>query len=158
MTSGSGGCGTIGRVRGMRTLTGGAIVRGAGGTEGGTGMFLLGLAMFCGGMYLLFNAIIVTSSFGLGYPLYSFGGGWAVTSGMILIPFLFGVGMVFYNARNPLGWVLAGGALVALVFGVIASLQFSLRLMSAFDLIVILVLAVGGLGLLLRSLRPRRAF
>lgn len=37
--------------------------------------------------------------------------------------------------------------------GVIASLSMSLRTMPAFELICILVLAFGGLGLFLRSLR-----
>jgi hypothetical protein len=41
------------------------------------------------------------------------------------------------------------------VFGVIASLSMSLRTMSAFELICILVLAFGGLGLFLRSLRSQ---
>lgn len=49
--------------------------------------------------------------------------------------------------------MLALGALVMLAFGVIASVKFSLRSMSAFDLIVILVLAVGGAGLFFSSLR-----
>jgi hypothetical protein len=39
------------------------------------------------------------------------------------------------------------------VFGVIASVNMSLRTMSAFELICILALAFGGLGLFLRSLR-----
>lgn len=130
-------------------------MRGAGGTSGGTGQFFIGLIMLCGGIYLLLNSIHVSSHFGLGARLYSISalGGMSVTSGMILIPFLFGVGMVFYNSRNPLGWLLTIGSLVALVFGVIASLRFNMRSMSAFDLIVILILTVGGLGLFLRSLR-----
>ena len=37
------------------------------------------------------------------------------TSGMVLIPFIFGIGIIFYNARNFLGWLLAGGSLVALM-------------------------------------------
>lgn len=133
-------------------------MRGAGGTEGGVGQFLLGLAMLCGGMYLLLDSIAVNSSFGWGSRLYGAAfGGVGVTGGMLLIPFAIGVGLVFYNARNPLGWLLAGGALVALVFGVLASVSFSLRAMSAFDIIVILVLAIGGLGLFLRSLRDTGA-
>jgi hypothetical protein len=36
---------------------------------------------------------------------------------------------------------------------VISSIQFHFKAMSAFDLIVILVLAFGGLGLFLRSLK-----
>ncbi|MCK5667172.1 MAG: hypothetical protein KAI17_26985, partial [Thiotrichaceae bacterium] len=106
----------------------------------------------CGGLYLLLNAIIVTSHFGFGMRLYGFGQ-YGVTSGMIMIPFMFGTGMVFYNSKNLLGWLLAAGSLVALIFGVISSLQFSFRHMSAFDLITILVLTVGGLGLFLRSLK-----
>ena len=70
-----------------------------------------------------------------------------------MIPLIFGVGMIFYNAKNYLGWILAGGSVVALIFGVISSIQFSFRSMTSFDLIVILVLAVGGLGILLSSLR-----
>jgi len=39
------------------------------------------------------------------------------------------------------------------LFGVISSIRFVFDRMSAFDLIVILVLAVGGLGIVLRSFR-----
>ncbi|MDG1204452.1 MAG: hypothetical protein P8N51_03685 [Pseudomonadales bacterium] len=131
-------------------------MRGAGGTNGGIGQFLMGLIMMCGGFYMLLNAIIVTSNFGAGMRLYgfnAFGSGYSVTSGMIMIPFMFGVGMIFYSSRNLIGWLLSVGSLVALIFGVIASIKFSFRSMSAFDLIVILVLSVGGLGMFLRSLR-----
>jgi len=127
-------------------------MRGAGGSEGGELSFLLGLVMMCGGFYLLLNAVIVRASFGFGYSLYSFGG-FNVTSGMVMIPFIFGIGIIFYNSKNPLGWLLAGGSLVALIFGVIASVDFRFRSMTAFDLIVIFVLCFGGIGLFLRSLR-----
>ena len=130
-------------------------IRGAGGSSGGTGQFFLGLVMMCGGFYLLFKSIGVTSSFGLGATLYGWGGH-GVSGGMILVPFVFGVALVFYNAKNFIGWLLALGALAALVFGVISSVQFNLQAMSAFDLIVIMVLAVGGLGLFAGSLRRQR--
>ena len=131
-------------------------MRGAGGTDGGIGQFFLGLAMLCSGLYLLLNAISVTSSFGFDIPLYGmnlFGFHYAVTSGMVLFPFLIGIAMIFYNGRSVTGWLLAVGALLALLAGVIASLRFNLRAMTAFDLITILVLTVGGLGLFLRSLK-----
>ena len=127
-------------------------MKGAGGTTGGSGRFLIGLIMLCGGVYLLLNSIKIYSHYGFGARLYSIAG-YSVTSGMIMIPFMFGVGMVFYNAKNYLGWFLACGSLVGLVFGVISSIQFTFQSMSAFDLIVILVLTVGGLGIVLSSLR-----
>lgn len=131
-------------------------MRGAGGTDGGEISFLLGLVMMCGGFYLLFSSIVVRASFGFGYSLYSVGG-FGITSGMVMIPFIFGVGMIFYNSRNPLGWFLAAASLIALIFGVIASVNFRFRAMSAFDMLVIFVLCFGGLGLFLSSLRRKTA-
>lgn len=131
-------------------------MRGAGGTSGGTGQFLLSLVMMGVGFYLLLSAIDVYSSFSFAYQIYSlslFHAQLGITSGMVMIPFMFGVGMVFYDAKSLLGWMLTVGSMIALVFGVISSIHFSLRTMNAFELIVILVLAVGGVGLFLRSLK-----
>jgi len=142
--------------------------RGAGGTGGGVGQFLLGFVMMSGGFYMLLNAIRVTSSYGMGHSLYRMNamGGFNITGGMVMIPFIFGVGILFYNGKNMIGWLLTLGSLTAMIFGVISSINFSMRSMSAFDLIVIFILAFGGLGLFLRSMhdydrdaiddRPRR--
>ncbi len=131
-------------------------MNGAGGTQGGVGNFLMGLAMMCGGFYMLLQSIKVTMSFGMGARLFGmsmFGQQVGITSGMVMIPFIFGVGMLFYNGRNFIGWLLTLGSLAAMIFGVIASTQFILKTMTAFELITILVLCVGGLGLFLRSLK-----
>lgn len=126
--------------------------RGAGGTDGGLGRFFIGLVMMVAGGYLFFDAIRVTHGFHMGYRLYSFGG-FHLTSGMVLVPFIFGIGIIFYNSKNFIGWLLSSASLVMLAFGIISSIQFRLRSMSAFELITILVLAVGGLGLFLSSLK-----
>lgn len=131
-------------------------MKGAGGSSGGVGQFFIGLIMMIGGFYLLLNAISVSSHFALSHRIYGFSGlgnQVSITSGMVMIPFIFGVGIVFYNSRNILGWILTLGSITALIFGVITSIHFSMKSMTAFDLIVILVLAVGGLGLFLRSLK-----
>jgi hypothetical protein len=131
-------------------------IQGAGGTPGGVGSFVIGFLMMCTGFYLLMQSVIVTRSFGLGMGLFHFaffGGPVTVTSGMILIPLIFGIGMIFFNARGVAGWLLAIGSLAALIAGVLANLHFALRTMSLFDLLTILVLFIGGLGLFLRSLR-----
>lgn len=127
-------------------------MRGAGGSSGGSGQFFLGLVMMCGGFYLLLNSVIVSSTFGLGSRLYGVGG-FGITGGIILVPLVLGIGMIFYNARSYLGWLIAVLSFFAMVFGVIASVSLDLRTMSAFHLITILVLAFGGLGLFLGSLR-----
>ena len=126
--------------------------RGAGGTRGGEGNFFIGIVMMIAVGYFLLRGIMVRPQFGLGNAMYSIGG-FPVTTGLVLVPFAFGVGMIFYNSRNWIGWLLAGGSVVALVVGVIASINFTLVRMSAFDLLVIIILLVGGIGLFLRSLR-----
>ena len=82
--------------------------RGAGGTNGGEWQFLVGLMMMIAGFYLLLNSIIISSHFGFGMRLYGIGG-MGITSGMIMIPFIAGVIMIFYNSKNPFGWVLSVG-------------------------------------------------
>jgi len=127
-------------------------MRGAGGTSGGEWSFLIGLVMMIAGFYLLLSSISINTSFGFGMRLYGLGG-FGITSGMLMIPFIFGVVFIFYNSRNYAGWLLCIGSLIALIVGVLARSQFRFASMSAFDLILILVLSFGGLGLFLRSLR-----
>jgi len=127
-------------------------IEGAGGSQGGSGRFFIGLIMMIAGGYIFFNSISVTHQFRSGYALYSFQG-MNITTGMTLFPLIFGIGIIFYNAKNPIVWILTIASLVMIVFGVISSLQFHMRRMSVFELISILVLMVGGVGLFLSSLR-----
>ncbi|MEL0629431.1 hypothetical protein [Psychromonas aquatilis] len=130
-------------------------MNGAGGSSGGVGRFFIGVIMMCGGFYMLLNAITVTTNFGFSSRLYRIEqlGGLGITGGTLMIPLILGIGLIFYNAKNILGWLLFLGSIVALIFGVISSIRFGIHAMSSFDLIVILVLAIGGLGLFLRSLK-----
>jgi len=132
------------------------MATGAGGTSGGIGRFFIGLIMMCGGFYMLLQSINVSVHFGMGTRLLGFsmfGQRFGITSGMVMIPFIFGIGIIFYNSRNIIGWILSIGSLSAMVFGVISTTHFSLRRMTAFELITILVLSAGGIGLFLSSLR-----
>ena len=129
-----------------------AHVRGAGGSEGGVGRFFIGLTMMVGGGYLFFSSIHVTHQFSFGHSIFRVGG-FSVTSGLVLVPFVFGIGLIFYNSKNILGWILAASSLVMLGFGVLARINFRFERMSAFSLMMILVLFIGGLGLMLSSLR-----
>jgi uncharacterized protein len=126
------------------------LTRGAGGRPGGVPQFLLGVAMAIGGGYLLLTSLQVVSPFG--GRLFGIGG-FGVTSGMIMIPFIIGVAIIFYDADKWYGWLLAAGSLFALVIGAIASVEFRFERMSAFEFIVVLVLLFGGIGLVVRSVR-----
>ena len=95
-------------------------IHGAGGTSGGTTRFVLGIALFVAGIYLLLKNIYVQNNVGFGNAMYALGG-FSVTSGMLLIPFVIGVSMLFFNYKNIIGWVLAVGAIGLIIVGVIRS-------------------------------------
>jgi hypothetical protein len=120
--------------------------KGAGGTSGGVGQFFLGLAMAVAGAYLITNQVTVSSGF-WGY----FG---PHTFGLTLLPLVFGIGMLFFDGKSVIGWVLTIGGAVIIFVGILANLQVYFRPTSLYNTIVMLVLLAGGIGLVARSLRP----
>ncbi len=115
-----------------------------GGTPGGLGHFIIGFAMACIGGYLLMNQVSVVGSY------WSFYG--ANTFGITLIPMLFGVGILFWSGRNIVGWILLLAGALFILAGVIANMHIYFRPTSLFNTIIMLVLLVGGVGLIARSL------
>lgn len=122
-----------------------AKFKGAGGTRGGVGEFLLGLGMAVAGGWLLTNQVTVTSGF------WRLGGYNAF--GLSLLPLLFGVGLLFFNGKSILGWLLTFAGAVIILVGVIVNLEIYFRQTSLFNTIIMLVLLAGGIGLIARSLR-----
>jgi hypothetical protein len=118
---------------------------GAGGTPGGLGEFLIGLAMAVAGGYLLTSQVTVTGGFGSLWGYNSFG--------LSLVPLLFGIGLLFFNGRSILGWLLLIAGLVVIFAGILMNLHIYFQSTSLFNTLVMLILLVGGIGLLARSLR-----
>ena len=119
-----------------------------GGTPGGLGEFILGFIMTCVGGYLISNQTMITSSY------WNF---WGTNSfGVTLIPLLFGVAILFFNGRSVIGWLLTVAGALFILAGVIANMQVYFRSTSLFNTLVMLILLVGGLGLVARSMRSHR--
>ena len=120
-------------------------LRGAGGTPGGLGEFLIGLAMAVAGGYWLTSNVTVSSGFWHVWGYNAFG--------MTLVPLIFGIGLLFFNGRSKVGWLLLFVGSVIILAGIIMNLQIYFRSTSLFNTIVMLVLLFGGIGLIARSLR-----
>ncbi|HVO78578.1 MAG TPA: hypothetical protein VMT39_01045 [Candidatus Bathyarchaeia archaeon] len=121
-------------------------LRDAGGTPGGLGYFLLGFAMACFGGYLLSNQVNVVGSY------WSFYGG--NTFGITLVPMLIGVGILFWNGRSVIGWLLTIAGALFILAGVIANMHIYFQPASLFNTLVMLILFVGGIALMARAFRP----
>jgi hypothetical protein len=122
-------------------------MKGAGGTPGGLGSFFVGLALIVAGGYLLLTRVTVMSSPWLFFGYSAFG--------LSLLPLLIGIGVLFFNGRAPLGWVLTGAGALIILVGIISKLNIFFRPTSLFDTLLMLGMLAAGIGLVVRSLRPQ---
>ena len=117
---------------------------GAGGTPGGIGEFFLGLLLSVAGAYLLTTQVTVSSSY---WTLWGYN-----TFGLSLLPLIFGIGVLFFNGKSIIGWILLFVGVVIIFTGIITNLQIYFQPTSLFNTIIMLVLLAGGIGLIARSL------
>ena len=120
-------------------------MRGAGGTEGGIGQFVVGLVMAVGGAYLLTQQVMVSSGFWAWFGPNTFG--------LSLLPLVVGIGILFFDGKSVLGWLLTLCGAVIIFLGVLMNLRVYFQPTSLFNTLIMLLLLSGGLGLVARSLR-----
>jgi len=120
-------------------------MKGAGGTNGGIGVFLAGAAMVLTGGYLLLTRVSVVSG---GWRFYGYD-----AFGLSLFPLLVGIGVLFYNGRSVPGWLLTGAGALIVVVGIVSNLRIYFQPSSLFDTLIMLGLLAGGIGVVARSLR-----
>jgi uncharacterized protein len=121
-------------------------MKGAGGTQGGVGQFLVGLLMAVGGAYLLTNQVSVSSGFWGWFGPHTFG--------LTLLPLVFGIGLLFFDGASRAGWLLTAAGAVIILLGILMNLRIYFEPTSLFNTLTMLVLLAGGLGLVARSLKP----
>jgi hypothetical protein len=119
--------------------------QGPGGTPGGAGMFIFGLALAIAGGYLILKQVQVTSGYWQWWGTNTFG--------LTLFPLVIGIGLLFFNGRSMAGWILAGGGAVIIFVGILANLQIFFTPTSLFNVILMLVMFAGGLGLMARAVK-----
>lgn len=119
--------------------------QGPGGTPGGLGMFIFGLALSIAGGYLIMNQVLVTSGYWHWWGTNTFG--------LTLIPLVIGLGLLFFDGRSIAGWVLAGGGAVIIFVGILANLEIYFRQTTLFNVILMLAMFAAGLGLMARAIK-----
>jgi hypothetical protein len=129
---------------------GGRKFEGPGGTPGGLGEVLAGLAMIAVGIYIVFSHVTVHTSFWrfFGTPSQSFG--------LTLLPLLIGIGALFYNGSSVLGWLLLLGGVLLILVGILMNLDIYFQPTSLWNTIFMFGLIGGGVGVFAKGLRPHR--
>ncbi len=118
--------------------------------NGGIHLFL-GIIVIGIGIFMLLQQTDVTMSFA-NFRLGSFG----LPSGLIVVPLLIGVIMMFYNSKFWLARVITilGGAII--LISIIMSTTIRFRTTSMYNYIIIILFIAAGCGLILRSLFKNR--
>src|SRR5256885_14426493 len=117
---------------------GGKAPRGAGGTPGGIGEFFVGLLLAGIGTYLLLTHVQVQTGF---WHLW----GGQSSFGVCLIPMLLGVGILFFNGKSVIGWVLAVGGFLFILVGIVANLDVYFQRTTLLHTLIMLGLMAAGL-------------
>ena len=141
----------ISKLLGDQALVKPPVARGAGGTPGGVGSFFAGLLLTVVGGYLVLNQVQVSSSFTF-FGLW----GWSRPAGfgITMLPLLIGVGVLFFDGKSKLGWILSAGGLLTILAAILMSLSIRWESTSLFNTLVMFALLAAGLGTIARSLRP----
>jgi hypothetical protein len=121
---------------------------GPGGTPGGMGEVLIGLLMAGIGVYMVFDRVTVHTSF------WRFYGSPGTSFGLTMLPLLIGIGVLFWNGRSVIGWLLTAAGVVLILIGVLMNLDIYFRPTSLWATIVMFGLIAGGLGVFAKGLRP----
>ncbi|WP_225444780.1 hypothetical protein [Pseudomarimonas arenosa] len=114
------------------------------------GTFLIGFVLAVAGGWLLVNQVQV-GSFG-GWHLWGFN-----SFGLSLIPFIAGVGLLFFNGRSIAGWLLLIAGLAIIVAGILINLNIYFKPTSLFNTLMMLGMLAAGVGLMARSFRAAEA-
>ncbi len=118
-------------------------------------LFLAGIAMCAGGIYLfLSNVTIYTDLWGSGAGVRYWGlfKGNGIPSGMITIPFIIGIVMLFFAPKSFWSKLVTCLGLLVILLGIISSTQLIFRQTTAFNYVMMVVLIFGGAAMVLRIL------
>ncbi len=112
--------------------------------------FFIGILMFGGGLFLIFQNAQVRSSWGSGYFYHI--GSWGIPNGLIMLPVIIGIVMLFLMDRKIFGWIVTILGIIFILLTIIMSVRIVWRTTSVYVFIIMFGLAAAGGGLMLRAL------
>lgn len=109
--------------------------------------FFAGLVMLVAGVYWFMSSVTVTTGFG-GFRL----GGVNVSAGLVVVPFIVGIVMLFFNFDSILSKLVTGLGFVIIIASIIMNTSFYFRQRSLYEYLLMLVFIFGGAAMILKAL------
>lgn len=113
--------------------------------------FFFGLVILAVGLFMIFQNITVSSSWGMGGYFYHIGG-FGISNGMIMLPIVIGIGMLFFMRKRIYGWIVLAIGIAFVLFTVFATTSIHWRTTSAYVFVIMFGMTAAGAGLVLREL------
>lgn len=116
--------------------------------------FFIGLILLGVGLFMFMNQVSVSSSW------YSWSflriGGFNFSNGLVTLPFIIGIIMLFYNSKNIVAKVVTVLGAIFIVMTVIMSINIHFERTSLYVYVIIIGMIAAGGGMLLSVLFKRR--
>lgn len=107
--------------------------------------FLIGIILTSVGLFLLTQQTIVT----MNWYHWAFGS-FKLASGLILVPFIIGVIVMFFNPKSLIGKIVTIIGIVIIIATIIMSIDIAFKQTSLYNFIIMIGMIAAGSGLLLR--------
>lgn len=107
--------------------------------------FLVGIVLVSIGLFLLTQQTVVT----MHWYTWMFGS-FKLATGLILVPFIIGIVMLFFNPKSLLGKIFTIVGICIIVATIIMSINIVFKSTSLFNFILMIGMIAAGSGLLLR--------
>ena len=113
--------------------------------------FYIGIVLIFAGIFFLLSKAVVRSSW-LTFTV----GGVNDSTGLIVIPLMFGVAWLFYNPKSFVAKMITVFGAIAIIGAIILSLRITFTTTSLFDYLIMILLIASGTGMLLRAYKFAR--
>ena len=113
--------------------------------------FYIGIVLIFAGIFFLLSKAVVRSSW-LTFTV----GGVNVSTGLIVIPLMFGVAWLLYNPKSFVAKMITVFGAIAIIGAIILSLRITFTTTSLFDYLIMILLIASGTGMLLRAYKFAR--
>ena len=108
--------------------------------------FYMGVLLVVAGVFFLLSKAVVRSGF------YNWSlGGMSVSTGLIVIPLMFGIIWLVNNPKSILARLITIAGSIFIVGSIIMNIRITFTTTSLFDYLIMMILIAGGIGLILKA-------
>lgn len=112
--------------------------------------FFAGLLMLSAGLFMIFQNLSIYSSWGMSSIFHI--GSYGLPNGLIMLPLILSIAMLFIMERKIFGWIVFAIGIVIILAAVLMSVQIHWRTTNGYVFVCMFGLAAAGGAMVLREL------